>query len=200
MQKDIKEKRLEEHNDVFADIFNNLLFDGKAILKKEDLTTLPTESYVRAVDGKLHEEHRDVRKADKDKNVYRLVCGIENQTDVENTMPERVMGYDYAAYEFQIKEIMEENKERKRPAYTKRIHSDQKLAPVVTAVLYWGNEWNGPLTLHDMLEFPQDTEEVIRPLVPDYPMNLVEVRKIPKEVREKLTSDFRLIAEYAARR
>ena len=51
-----------------------------------------------------------------------------------------------------------------------------------------------------MLEFPQDTEEVIRPLVPDYPMNLVEVRKIPKEIREKLTSDFRLIAEYAARR
>ena len=51
-----------------------------------------------------------------------------------------------------------------------------------------------------MLEFPQDTEEVIRPLVPDYPMNLLEVRKIPKEIREKLTSDFRLIAEYAARR
>ena len=51
-----------------------------------------------------------------------------------------------------------------------------------------------------MLEFPQDTEEVIRPLVPDYPMNLVEVRKIPKEIREKLTSDFRLIAEYADRR
>ena len=70
----------------------------------------------------------------------------------------------------------------------------------MTAVLYWGNEWNGPLTLHDMLEIPQDTEEVIRPLVPDYPMNLVEVRKIPKEVREKLTSDFRLIAEYAARK
>ena len=37
-------------------------------------------------------------------------------------------------------------------------------------------------------------------MVPDYPMNLVEVRKIPKEVREKLTSDFRLIAEYAARK
>jgi len=200
MQKDIKEKRLEEHNDVFADIFNNLLFDGKAILKKEDLTTLPTESYVRAVDGKLHEEHRDVRKADKDKNVYRLVCGIENQTDVENTMPERIMGYDYAAYEFQVREFMKENKEKEKSAYTKRIHDDQKLAPVVTAVLYWGNEWNGPLTLHDMLEFPQDTEEVIRPLVPDYPMNLVEVRKIPKQIREKLTSDFRLIAEYAARR
>lgn len=29
MQKDIKEKRLEEHNDVLADIFNNLLFEEK---------------------------------------------------------------------------------------------------------------------------------------------------------------------------
>ena len=45
-----------------------------------------------------------------------------------------------------------------------------------------------------------NTEEVIRPLVPDYPMNLVEGRKIPKEIREKLTSDFRLMAEYAVRR
>ena len=41
---------------------------------------------------------------------------------------------------------------------------------------------------------------MIRPLVPDYPINLIEVRKIPKEVREKLTSDFRLIAEFAARK
>ena len=170
------------------------------ILKQENLTSLPTESYVRAVDGKLHEEHRDVRKADKANNEYRLICGIENQTGVDNTMPERVMGYDYGTYEFQIKEIMKANKKKKKLAFTKRLHDDQKLAPVVTAVLYWGDEWNGPLTLHDMLEFPQDTEEVIRPLVPDYPMNLVEVRKIPQEIREKLTSDFRLIAEYAARR
>ena len=29
MQKDIKEKRLEVHNDAFADIFNNLLFERK---------------------------------------------------------------------------------------------------------------------------------------------------------------------------
>ncbi len=201
MSKDITEKRLEEHNDVFADIFNNLLFEGNAVLKKENLTSLPTESYVREVDGKIHEEHRDVRKVDKDNNVYHLVCGIENQSSVDNTMPERVMGYDYAAYEDQIKEIIKKNKKKNRPAYTKRIHDGQKLAPVVTAVLYWGSgEWKGPLTLHDMLEFSQDTEEVIRPMVPNYSMNLVEVRNIPKKVREKLTSDFRLIAEYVARR
>ena len=89
----------------------------------------------------------------------------------------------------------------KKHAFTKRIHDNQRLAPVVTAVLHWGDkDWDGPLRLHDMLEFSQETEEVIRPLVPDYPINLVEVRNIPKEIREKLKSDFRLIAEYAARR
>ena len=201
MKKDIKEKRLEEHNDVFADIFNILLFDGNSILEEENLTSLPTESYVREVDGEIHEEHRDVRKVDKDNHEYRLLCGIENQTGVDNTMPERVMGYDYAAYEFQIKEIMKANKNKKKHAFTKRIHDNQRLAPVVTAVLHWGDkDWDGPLRLHDMLEFSQETAEVIRPLVPDYPINLVEVRNIPKEIREKLKSDFRLIAEYAARR
>lgn len=201
MSKDIAEKRLEEHNDVFADIFNNLLFDGQTILRKEELISLPTESHARNADGRLHENRRDVRKADKDHNVYRLICGIENQSGVDNTMPERVMGYDYAAYEAQIKAIMTENKEKNRPAFTKRIHDGQKLAPVVTAVLYWGDKgWSGPTRLHDMLEFPQETEAVIRPLVPDYPMNLVEVKHIPKDVRKKLTSDFGLIAEYVARK
>lgn len=201
MSKDITEKRLEEHNDVFADIFNNLLFEGNEVLKTENLESLPTESYVREVDGKIHENHRDVRKVDKDHNVYRLVCGIENQSNVDNTMPERGMGYDYAAYESQIKEIMKRNKDENKPAFSKRIHSGQKLAPVVTAVLHWGNgEWNGPTKLHDMLEFSDETKARIRPLVPDYPINLVEIKDIPKEIREKMTSDFRLIAEYVARK
>ena len=199
MKKDIVEKRLEDHNDVFADIFNNLLFDGKDILRAEDLTSLPTEGHTRDVAGKIHENRCDIRKADRKHNVYRLVCGIENQSGVDYTMPERVMGYDYAAYECQIKTIMNSNKEKKHPAITKRIHEDQKLAPVVTAVLYWGDEaWDGPVRLHDMLEFPDETEDVIRPLVPDYPINLVDVRRLPLEVRKKLTSDFGLIAEYVA--
>jgi len=129
--------------------------------------------------------------------VYRLVCGIENQSNVDNTMPERVMGYDYATYEMQIKELEEENRKCERPAYTKRIHDDQKLAPVVTGVLHWGSEeWQGPRELHDMIRFPKESEEIIKPLVPNYPMNLIEVSKLPKEIRERLTSDFRLIVEY----
>ena len=44
-----------------------MLFDGREILKKEDLISLPTESYVRKSDGKVHENRRDVKKADKNR-------------------------------------------------------------------------------------------------------------------------------------
>ena len=40
--KDITKKKLEEHEDVFADIFNALVFKGKEVIKPEDLTLLPT--------------------------------------------------------------------------------------------------------------------------------------------------------------
>ena len=201
MSKDIAEKRLEEYNDVFANIYNNLFFEGKIVLQEADLVNQNTESYVKKEDGELHENRRDVRKVDKYQNVYRLICGLENQTGADNTMPERVMGYDYAAYEAQISEITEENRKKDALAYGKRIHDDQKLAPVITGVLYWGNEdWTGPLRLHDMLRFPEEDKELIKCLVPDYPMNLIEVSKIPKEIREKMTSDFRWIVEFLAYR
>ena len=36
-KKDIEEKLFEDYNDVFADIFNVLLFEGKQVIKPDDL-------------------------------------------------------------------------------------------------------------------------------------------------------------------
>lgn len=47
MKKDIAKKRLEEHNDVYADIFNALLFEGRPVLQEESLVPLPTEAFTR---------------------------------------------------------------------------------------------------------------------------------------------------------
>ncbi|PKB52365.1 hypothetical protein CRH03_16580 [Clostridium sp. HMb25] len=67
---------------------------------------------------------------------------------------------DYAAYKEQIWSLVHKNKSAGKPAVTKRIHDNQRLAPVLTVVLYWGEEeWSRPLKLHDMLEFPSDIEE-----------------------------------------
>ena len=36
-EKDLTEKILEDYNDVFADIVNGLIFEGKSVVKEEDL-------------------------------------------------------------------------------------------------------------------------------------------------------------------
>ena len=198
MDKDIAEKRLEEYNDVFADIFNNIMFDGDEVLDEDELESIPTEAFTRKAGGGLRQGNRDIRKADKRNRQYRLLYGLENQQKCDNTMPERTMGYDYASYEEQIRQLMEKKRKAEKPAYAKRIHDDQKLAPVVTAVLYFGSNWTGPTRLYDMLDFPEELRERLEKLVPDYHINLIEVKKLPEEVRKRLTSDFRLIAEYVA--
>jgi len=78
MSKDITEKRLEAYNDVFADIYNNLLFGGKTILQEQELEDKQTEGYVEREDGRVHENRRDIQKMDRQQNVYRLICGLEN--------------------------------------------------------------------------------------------------------------------------
>lgn len=66
-------------------------------------------------------------------------------------------------------------------------------------VLYWGSEtWESPLSLHDMLHFSPDVEMVLKPLTANYPINLIQMAHLPEEVRGRLQSDFRLLADYMA--
>jgi len=197
--KDTVEKCLEEYEDVFADIFDNLILKGMGIVKAEDLVSSASSSYSRRNDGTLRGGMRDIRMENKSQDTYRLICGIENQTDIDNTMPERIMGYEYADYEAQIKRIMAENRKGKKSAGAQRIFKHQKLNPVITGVLYYGaREWRSPLHLHEMLQFPEGLEEKLKPYVADYPMNLIQVARLTEEERNRLTSDFRIVAEYLA--
>ncbi len=201
MQKDIALKQLAEHEDVFAEIFNQLAFHGKAIVKAEELISIPTEAIVTEVEGLLREKRRDIVKADKSGHCYHLIFDLENQDRIDYTMPVRIMGYDFASYEKQIREIAAENKKNEDFHVMDRLQENQKLAPVISLVLYWGQEtWQSPRCLHDMLEFPQGTEEWIKPLIPDYPINLVCMAALTEEERRGLTTDVRLLADYVASR
>ena len=60
-EKDATEKTLESYADVFADIVNVLLFDGKQFIAPEDLRDALPRSIYKA-DGKLHEQERDTAK------------------------------------------------------------------------------------------------------------------------------------------
>lgn len=70
---------------------------------------------------------------------------------------------------------------------TRRLRDNQRLAPVITAVVNWGEEdWGRSRTLYDMLEFPKGMEEKLRPFVADYPFNLIHMSKLPEELMDAL--------------
>ena len=103
-EKDITEKILEDHNDVFADIINGLLFDGVQEIKPEALENTTVHAQYKAEDDKVHELERDIAKYWKEEKVELAICGIENQSKVEKHMPFRIIGYDGAAYRNQLQQ------------------------------------------------------------------------------------------------
>ena len=100
-QKDTSEKILESYNDVFSDIVNVLLFNGKQVLSADELEDQAPRSYYKA-DGKIREIERDVAKRWKNGNIRVACIGFENQTASDPNMPLRVMGYDGAEYRAQM--------------------------------------------------------------------------------------------------
>ena len=177
---DVTEKLLEDYNDVFADIVNTLLFDGKERVKEDSLEDSKINSAYKAEDGKLHEQERDVSKYWKEGNTNLLVVGIENQTKAEKLMPARIIGYDGASYRSQLLKS------------TGRLPK-KKLTPVVTIVLYFGlTRWNQPKNLKGILDIPTGLED----FVSDYKINVFEIAFLPEEKVNKFKSDFRLVAKY----
>lgn len=97
-QKDMTEKLLEEYNDVFADIYNVLVF-GQEVLDEDRLRDSTTESVYKAEDGECREQRRDVMKTYLDEYQMELAfVGIDNQSSIDKYISVRVLGYDYAKY------------------------------------------------------------------------------------------------------
>jgi len=58
-QKDLTTKKLESHTDVFATIFNALLFEDE-LIQSDNLSLIPTEEFVDDTDGTLRSLNRDM--------------------------------------------------------------------------------------------------------------------------------------------
>ena len=190
-QKDITQKNFEAYNDVFSDIVNGTLFDGREVIKPEALVDAMAKSQYKADDNVIHEQERDVAKYWTDKNCYiRLaLLGVENQLAIDMDMPLRVIGYDGSSYRDEMNQdeiVIGEGTGNKHKIRHKRY-------PVVTIVLYFGKTpWKKPLSLYDVLEIPAD----LKPFVSDYKINLIDVPRLTGEQVEKFTSDFQIIADY----
>ena len=183
-EKDTVEKTLEAYNDVFADIVNVLLFQGKNFVKEEDLEEESPHSSYKA-DGRLHAQERDIAKYWKKGLVHIALYGLENQTGIDSDMPLRLFSYDGTAYRAQL---LTDKKMREKTGSKAPRH------PVVTLVLYFGYDrhWNTPKTLFDCLEIPEE----VKPYVNDYHMNLYEIAYLSDEQVQMFTSDFKIVADY----
>ena len=175
--KDITQKMLERYNDVFADIVNVLLFNGKRIVDEDALTDTPVDSALK-IDGEIHSQDRDVAKYWKNSQINIALFGLENQTVPDKLMPMRVIGYDGAEYK---KQVLEENRYKKK-------------YPVITLVLYMGYDrnWKYSNSLLDLLE----VDENLKPYVSDYRINVFEIAFLDREKIELFKSDFRMLADY----
>ena len=106
-----------KRNDVFADAFNMLVFDGKKVIKPDELQsldpnllTLPFKEDNSKV--KSLKRYRDVLKKliiKKNNEAVFLLLGIENQSEMHYAMPVRNMLYDAMQYCSQIQKLSETN-------------------------------------------------------------------------------------------
>ncbi|MBQ8148771.1 MAG: Rpn family recombination-promoting nuclease/putative transposase [Lachnospiraceae bacterium] len=173
-QKDIAEKMLADYNDVFADIVNVLLFDGKQVIKEDSLENVKDKSQYKAA-SQIHEEERDVSKVFNRHNIRIAMLGLEHQTDVDADEVFRVLGYDGVSYKSQL------------------LNGRKERYPVVTLVLYFGTKrWNKATSLFEALDIADEW----KPYVNDYKINLFEIAFLEPEQVAKFKSDFRIVADY----
>ena len=172
-ERDKTEKKLEDYNDVFAEILNVLLFE-RNLIKQEQLINAPTESVYKAIDKKMRGQFRDTSKYYQNAGIIISSFGMENQSEIDNDMPIRVMGYDYSSYRSQI----DAGKDR---------------YPVITVVLNFSDKrWNKPVNLKNLLAIPEGMENFVQ----DYKINVFDIAFLPDETINKFKSTFKHVAHF----
>lgn len=194
-EKDIAEKTFIALNDVFADIFNGLVFQGKPVVKEDSLEEVSPVSQYRADDRKLHEQERDTHKLWHGHGINLILAGIENQTQPDKDMPFRVLSYDGASYRSQLLK----NEECIEDDIVKRVPCKERY-PVITIVLYFGKElWSYPKNLCNCFYPPLAENEVTRVLkkyIQDYKIHIFDIPRLKPEDVKRFRSDFRIVADY----
>lgn len=175
-EKDITEKNLEALNDVFADIVNVLLFNGRRLMKEDELEVDSKDSQFKA-DGQVLEQERDVSKLWKNGKMRISILGFENQTVQDYKMPLRVISYDGSSYK---KQLLDD--------------TFKKNYPVATLVLYFGykERWTAPRNLYECF----DVSEELKPFVNDYKINVFEISWLDDDTINLFQSDFKFVARY----
>lgn len=182
-------KEFLQNKDRFADLFNGCCFQGRQIIRAEDLREA-SENYVitdKMLPGKTRQKDTEIIRDVKmvlGSGMVLQVLAVENQSYIDYAMPVRCMGYDAAEYRRQLKErkqerrlLMNSENRPKNPAVSmdetlSGILSSDRLHPVYTLCLYIGTEpWDGPRKLSDMMAFDPQNKN-LQSLFEEYHLHL----------------------------
>ena len=206
-RKDTLTKEYMADNHIFADAFNYFMFDGKNVIKAENLRELDSAEFTvpYGMNGKLLpvQKDRDVLKMASmkydDSAVY-LLLGIENQSEIHYAMPVKNMMYDAIRYAKQVDETAKANRKHLKAKtgefsemtsgeYLSGFRKGDRLIPVITVVIYFGADpWDGPTRLHEMFS---ESSETVLSMVSDYKLNLIAPAHMTKDEMNKLTTELR---------
>ena len=151
-------KQLFRDDGCFADICNYAFFQGKQIIKPEELVS--RENDVSTLIGKEPlpmetKRYRDiVRKASI--NGEYMIIGVEHQSTLDKNMIIRILNYD-------------------AQLYINQVESRKEVRPVGSFVFYTGDkEWTYPKSLKESLKIPPEMKDYIN----DWKLPVLELQKI----------------------
>ena len=209
---DTEGKKYLSDNEIFADAFNYLVYGGKQVIKATELREIDTTELAVPFGNNAKapvQKYRDILKlwnAMMDDDAIYVILGAELQDKVHYGMPVKDGLYDMLGYSKQIEEIRRSYRKRGEEnageitaedgtlkikltseEFLSGLRKGDKLIPIITAVIYFGDTpWDGPRSLHDMLDFKND---VIKSYVPDYKLNLISPADMEDEEFEKFSTD-----------
>lgn len=197
---DISVKNFIKIRSVFAQLFSESVFHGDVSIdpaKLQEIDTVNQET-VQLSDGQVRklERLRDAQKVTMlfdNKMAFQIIMGMEGQTGVNYYMPVRCMELDALSYSYQCREISEKARESKTlKKYFDGVPKGTKIIPVVTLVFCIGKEpWDGPLSIYDMLDIPDEKKEWAKRTIPDYRMNLIDARHVDDDEVNKFSGDLK---------
>lgn len=200
MEKDLSKKRCLADNERYADLINGLLLGGKqrvhsCDLQEMDAQTPGREAWLPGGKSRYRQLNRDlIKKAAFGVNF--VVIGLENQEEVHYLMPVRAMSYDVAEYERQARAVRSRVRKEKgitRAEFLSGFHKNGKLAPCITIVLYFGKDWDGSRSLHELLDFT-DVPIELKEYVNNYSIHVFEIAKM--ENTDVFTTDLKQIFDF----
>ena len=209
---DTEGKKYLSDNEIFADAFNYLVYGGKQVIKAGELREIDTTELSVPYGNNAKapvQKYRDILKlwnAMMDDDAIYVILGAELQDKVHYGMPVKDGLYDMLGYSKQIEEIRKSYRKRGEEnageitaedgalkikltseEFLSGLRKGDKLIPIITAVVYFGDTpWDGPRSLHDMLDFKND---VIKSYVPDYKLNLISPADMEDEEFAKFSTD-----------